>query len=496
MWNDGDDHSDETFRIFVWIARLKRLSLIAFMLLSVLLYYVPESRSHVRKACCFLIDFVADGLKFALRATDGDYRKRMKVKRRRTQNEQENQRRRRVREKNRVPTNEGLSWYQEIANPRSRSFGQDGKYQSRRRDQRRYREVIGNDEPPENCLDLSPFLQNQYQQRRAVMTRNDVCSVRLKKEYDRTLDNPLKYREEVSYSTQKFPFEYEEDYAPVDTNIPTKYYDSPSGRFDQNVADIATYRLREIIGDNKFFANKREETIVDLKGETVRKRRMSGLRQMHGDTIPETISCNESSYTSLEAEADDENSQCGNEIATGTNFPKERDVEEATPKNRYKHEVLVDGEPILFEILDSCPKSDDEMPSMETLQWADGLLLVYSITDRTSFNFVRKAKEALAVADPEAAMPLAMVGNKADMVHLRQVSAEEGEILAKDFECWFSEISAAEQVVQVAESFHELCREVLAARRRNKQSLLDRMLGSKATRTYSRGKSDSALPKD
>lgn len=24
--------------------------------------------------------------------------------------------------------------------------------------------------------------------------------------------------------------------------------------------------------------------------------------------------------------------------------------------NRYKHEVLVDGEPVLFEILDTCPK--------------------------------------------------------------------------------------------------------------------------------------------
>lgn len=91
-------------------------------------------------------------------------------------------------------------------------------------------------------------------------------------------------------------------------------------------------------------------------------------------------------------------------------------------------------------------QSDDELPTTETLQWADGLLLVYSITDRGSFNFVRKAKETLAVADPEATMPLAMVGNKADMVHLRQVSTEEGEILAKDFECWFSEVSAAEQV--------------------------------------------------
>lgn len=25
-------------------------------------------------------------------------------------------------------------------------------------------------------------------------------------------------------------------------------------------------------------------------------------------------------------------------------------------ENRYKHEAMVDGEPILFEILDTCPK--------------------------------------------------------------------------------------------------------------------------------------------
>lgn len=76
------------------------------------------------------------------------------------------------------------------------------------------------------------------------------------------------------------------------------------------------------------------------------------------------------------------------------------------------------------------------------------------------------------------------------------MSPEEGEILAKDFECSFSEVAAAEQVNQVGDVFHELCREVLALRRRAKHSLLDRMLGSKSTRVYSRGKSDSALPKD
>lgn len=80
-------------------------------------------------------------------------------------------------------------------------------------------------------------------------------------------------------------------------------------------------------------------------------------------------------------------------------------------------------------------------------------------------------------------------------VTLRLIS---GEILAKDFECCFTEVAAAEQVGQIAEVFLEVCREVLSVRRKNKQSLLDRMLGGKtaAVKAYARGKSDSALPKE
>ncbi|ETN61061.1 MRAS2 [Anopheles darlingi] len=128
----------------------------------------------------------------------------------------------------------------------------------------------------------------------------------------------------------------------------------------------------------------------------------------------------------------------------------------------------------------------------ESVQWADGLLLVYSITDRDSFNYIRRAKEELA-----GDTPVALVANKVDMVHLRQVSTEEGDILAKDFECKFSEISAAEHVYPVADAFLELCREVLTAKRKSKQSFIDkidRMLSG--SRAYNRGKSDSISPKD
>lgn len=155
-----------------------------------------------------------------------------------------------------------------------------------------------------------------------------------------------------------------------------------------------------------------------------------------------------------------------------------------------KHEAMIDGEPVLFEILDTCPKDREELPNAADLvQRVDGLLLVYSITDRHSFNYIRKAK-----ADLHFDTPVALVANKVDMVHLRQVSTEEGEILAKDFECKFCEVSAADNVEKVAEVFHDLCKDILSSKRKSKQSLLERMLGG--TRPYSRGKSDSALPKD
>ncbi|RZC36296.1 Ras domain containing protein [Asbolus verrucosus] len=116
------------------------------------------------------------------------------------------------------------------------------------------------------------------------------------------------------------------------------------------------------------------------------------------------------------------------------------------------------------------------------------------MTDRRSFAYLKKVGQLIADSD----IPVYVVANKNDMVHLREVSAEEGAMLARDFECGFSEVAAAEQVAPVAVVFQEICRAVLAARRKSKHSLLERMLGTRSSnlRLYVRGKSDSALPKD
>ena len=51
---------------------------------------------------------------------------------------------------------------------------------------------------------------------------------------------------------------------------------------------------------------------------------------------------------------------------------------------------LTAGDPVIFEICDTCPKSLEDLPTPDTLSWADGVVLVYSITERGSFNFVKQ----------------------------------------------------------------------------------------------------------
>lgn len=71
------------------------------------------------------------------------------------------------------------------------------------------------------------------------------------------------------------------------------------------------------------------------------------------------------------------------------------------------------------EIVDISAENDNGFP-VEQIQWADACLIVYSITDRASYEYAQRSLAELRQL--QNAPSAYLVGNKADLDHLREVS--------------------------------------------------------------------------
>ena len=94
------------------------------------------------------------------------------------------------------------------------------------------------------------------------------------------------------------------------------------------------------------------------------------------------------------------------------------------------------------------------------VKWAEGFLLVYSITDYSSYQSVRPLYQHIRKVHPDARTPVIIVGNKADLLHARQVQAKEGLQLANELGSLFLEISTSDDSQGVCDVFQYLCKEV------------------------------------
>ena len=81
-----------------------------------------------------------------------------------------------------------------------------------------------------------------------------------------------------------------------------------------------------------------------------------------------------------------------------------------------------------------------------------GIVLVYDITNRLSFEEIRNWHEEVKKNEPKAACLL--LGNKMDCEDKRVVSFEEGEQMARNFGMYFDEVSA-KTGENVKEAFHK-----------------------------------------
>ncbi|MED6238042.1 hypothetical protein ATANTOWER_005669 [Ataeniobius toweri] len=130
----------------------------------------------------------------------------------------------------------------------------------------------------------------------------------------------------------------------------------------------------------------------------------------------------------------------------------------------YRCNRTVDQETADLEILDLPCKSS--VASIESsIRWADGFLLLYSITQRSSFLEIPQLKTLIDKTKQSLVFPTVLVANKADLEIGRKVTTEEGQRLAKDLGCGFRELSVAEAVLSVEAAVFQLIRLVLDQQR-------------------------------
>ena len=120
---------------------------------------------------------------------------------------------------------------------------------------------------------------------------------------------------------------------------------------------------------------------------------------------------------------------------------------------------MIDTAPALLDILDTA--GQEEYSSMQD-QWmrdGKGFLLVYSITQKSTFEEIALIREKILRAKDADSVPMVLVGNKCDLSDERQVKAEEGRELAKQWGCEFMEASAKDKINN-EEVFFQVVREI------------------------------------
>ncbi|XP_055489557.1 GTP-binding protein GEM-like [Leucoraja erinacea] len=151
----------------------------------------------------------------------------------------------------------------------------------------------------------------------------------------------------------------------------------------------------------------------------------------------------------------------------------------------YERMITVDGEGTTLMVMDTWENKDEHNWVQDhCLQIGDAYLIVYSITDRASFEKASELRIQLRRIRQAEDIPIILVGNKCDLVRCREVSVAEGRSCAVVFDCKFIETSAAVQH-NVQELFEGIVRQV-RLRRDTKEVIEQRMAQYKRRESFPR----------
>ncbi|XP_037830438.1 ras-related protein ralB-A isoform X2 [Kryptolebias marmoratus] len=115
---------------------------------------------------------------------------------------------------------------------------------------------------------------------------------------------------------------------------------------------------------------------------------------------------------------------------------------EPTKADSYRKKVVLDGEDVQIDILDTAGQEDYAAIRDNYFRSGEGFLLVFSITEQESFTATAELREQILRVKEEEGIPLLLVGNKSDLEDRRKVSVDEAAAKAGEWGVQYVETSA------------------------------------------------------
>ncbi|TNN72128.1 Ras-related protein M-Ras [Liparis tanakae] len=114
--------------------------------------------------------------------------------------------------------------------------------------------------------------------------------------------------------------------------------------------------------------------------------------------------------------------------------------------------------PSISAVLDTAGQEEFSAMREQYMRTGDGFLIVFSVTDKASFEHVDRFHQLILRVKDREAFPMVLVANKVDLVHLRKVTSDQGQEMAAKHNITYIETSAKDPPMNVDKAFHELVR--------------------------------------
>ncbi|XP_072542700.1 ras-related protein M-Ras isoform X2 [Salminus brasiliensis] len=122
-----------------------------------------------------------------------------------------------------------------------------------------------------------------------------------------------------------------------------------------------------------------------------------------------------------------------------------------TIEDSYLKHTEIDGQWAILDVLDTAGQEEFSAMREQYMRTGDGFLIVFSVTDKASFEHVDRFHQLILRVKDRESFPMVLVANKVDLVHLRKVTSDQGcEMAAKHSAADSREESEEEEEDEVA----------------------------------------------